>query len=112
MMMLWQTSLVCWKLTPIQSVYIERGNTYDNTGNHDLAIADYNTALSLNPNDVLGYYNRGLSYFRQERFAEAIQDCEQAVRLDPTYSNAYLVLGDSYSRTGIERISTIFESGI
>lgn len=40
--------------------YLERGKFYDETGQHDLAIADYDRGLQLNP----GYRN-GRPYFEK-----------------------------------------------
>jgi tetratricopeptide (TPR) repeat protein len=43
----------------LASVYNNRGQGYDNKGEHGLAIADYNKALELEPNLAAAYSNRG-----------------------------------------------------
>src|SRR3974390_567511 len=39
--------------------YNNRGNAYDDKGQYDRALADYNKALDLNPKYAEAYYNRG-----------------------------------------------------
>jgi tetratricopeptide (TPR) repeat protein len=50
-------------------------------GDLDLAIADYNEALKINPKYAKAYYNRGLAYKSQ---AEA--DYKKAVELNPEFA--------------------------
>ncbi|MGL6338055.1 MAG: tetratricopeptide repeat protein, partial [Waterburya sp.] len=38
---------------------------YADQGKLDLALADYNTAIALNPNDAYAYTNRGMLYAEQ-----------------------------------------------
>ena len=44
--------------------YKERGATYSKLGEYGKAIQDYAKAIQLDPNNALGYYNRGYAYFQ------------------------------------------------
>ena len=46
------------------------------------------------------HYNLGLVYFRQDRYAEAIEAYKKAIIRDPSYSEAYGNLGVAYAMTG------------
>jgi tetratricopeptide (TPR) repeat protein len=50
---------------------------------YDLAIADGDAAIKLNPDDPLAYYNRGNAFFAKHEYAQAIADYNHVTRLDP-----------------------------
>ena len=52
------------------------------------AIADFNQAIKLNPEDADAYYNRGLARFDLEDYQGAIADFTQAIQLNPDYVGA------------------------
>lgn len=49
---------------------------------------------------AIGYTNRGLAYGKKGQFDRAIQDYDQALRLNPRHPNAYVNRGVSYERKG------------
>jgi tetratricopeptide (TPR) repeat protein len=57
----------------------------DNQG----AIADYNEAIRLNPNDAVAYYNRGNAKSDLGDNQGAIADYNEAIRLNPNDAEAY-----------------------
>lgn len=67
-------SKVLLKINDDKTVYIARGWVYQDMGNHQLAINDFNEAIKYAPDDSQGYYRRGLSKYNSKRFKEAIQD--------------------------------------
>jgi tetratricopeptide (TPR) repeat protein len=62
---------------------------YQSQGDHDLAIADFNEFLRLNPTGSSGFYARGNSYREKGDLDRAIADYSEAIRLDPRFSFAY-----------------------
>ena len=64
-------------------VYNNRGIAYSQKSEFDLAIADYNTAIELNPQFALVYYNRGEAWLRLREWEKAKS------RLDHCQENGY-----------------------
>ena len=69
-----------------------------NKGNYDRAIQDGNTAISLRPNFVEAYYNRGCAYSRKGEHGRAIEDFTKAIGLKPDPAVAYHSRGESWLR--------------
>jgi tetratricopeptide (TPR) repeat protein len=78
------------------TAYNNRCLALNNKGSYDLAIADCDEAIRINPRDVAAYNNRCLARNNKREYDQAIPDCEQAIRLDPKYHYAYANLGYSY----------------
>jgi tetratricopeptide (TPR) repeat protein len=64
---------------------------------YERAIADYDKAIALEPEDAVAYYNRGVSYLVLEQYERAIEDYDKAIELKPDYADAYNNRGLSYS---------------
>ena len=65
--------------------YVNRGIAWDNKGELDKAIADYNQALAINPKFALAYNNRGLAWYKKGEYDKAIADFNEVQRfLDPS----------------------------
>ncbi len=82
--------------------FSNRGDMYANQGQYDLAIAEYNRALELNPSDAEAFNNRGAMYINRGQHDLAIADFNRALELNPRYAMAYnnrgwflLMLGDT-----------------
>ena len=69
--------------------HFNRGNAYENKQAYDLAIADYDQAIGLNPNYAYAFANRGIAYRRKQAFDRAIADYDQAIKLNPGYAMAF-----------------------
>ena len=80
--------------------YVERGNALANKGDYDKAIADYNQALTINPNDADSYYNRGIARYSKGDYDKAIADYTEALAINPKYANAYSGRGNAYQGKG------------
>lgn len=45
----------------LAAVFSNRGGAYENKGQHDRAIQDFDQAIRLNPNDAIAFYNRAIA---------------------------------------------------
>ena len=54
-------------------------------------------AAKENPDDATVYFDRGVDYLKSGMYKEAIESCKQAIRIDPDYAQAHLVVGGSYA---------------
>src|SRR5882724_10035228 len=67
----------------------ERGLEASRGPDHDLAIADYNEAIRLDPKNAAAYNNRGFAYGQKGDYDKALADFSEAIRLKPDYAVAY-----------------------
>ena len=74
--------------------YFLRGNACYNLGLYDLAIANYDKAIQLEPNDAHAYNNRGVSKKNLGQHFAAISDYNKAIQLKPTLAEAYINRGN------------------
>ena len=63
--------------------YTNRGSAYDDLGQADLAVADFNRALKVKPKFAPAYYNRSYAYEKKGLLKLALKDMESAARLEP-----------------------------
>ena len=61
--------------------YNNRGMCYENIGQHDKAISDYNKALEIDPNYAKAYDNRGTLYREIGQIEKACADWKRACDL-------------------------------
>jgi regulator of sirC expression with transglutaminase-like and TPR domain len=80
--------------------YNNRGNTYNEKGEHDRAIANHNKAIELNPKEGEGYSNRGVAYNNKGEHDRAIVDHNKAIELNPKGAISYNNRGVAYSSKG------------
>jgi len=69
--------------------YTNRAVAYYNKHNYDGAIADYNAALTLDPEFAAAYNGRCVARTAKGIYGFAIADCDQAIQIDPKYAYAY-----------------------
>jgi len=74
----------------------DRGNELFKQNQYDLAIANYNKAISLDPSYKFAYYNRGVVYGAKNEYDLAIQSYTKTISLDPNYTSAYNNRGNAY----------------
>jgi len=83
------------------SAHLRRGNSHLDKGLLDLALADYNRAIQLNPSDSWAHNNRGTVYDRKKMLDHAIADYSKAVQLSPKYASAFRNRGRVYGKKGL-----------
>lgn len=69
--------------------YINRGIAYASQRQLRRAIADFNEAIRLAPDNPLPYYNRANAYFDRKDYQRAIADFSAAIERDPSFALAY-----------------------
>jgi tetratricopeptide (TPR) repeat protein len=82
------TALIQTKgLLPVElaTAHNARGVAYHQSGDYDLAIADFNEAIRIYPRLAKAYYNRGIVDHAKGDLDKAIADFSDAIRLDPRY---------------------------
>jgi len=79
------------KLDPqYELAYFMRGMTHLRSQKYDLALADFETGLKLNPTDQSFLFGRALAYTRQGLFpTRALADLNHLIKLNPNRSRLY-----------------------
>lgn len=77
----------------------EEAETYAMRG-LQLAMADYDKALTLDPTLVFAWFNKGLIYYSQRDYTSALQCFSEAIALDPDFGQAYFNRGLCYLNAG------------
>jgi tetratricopeptide (TPR) repeat protein len=80
----------------------DRGSCYFQQGKYDLALADYNTALKLDPKSVINYLRLGRVYYKFGKYSEALIAIDTVLKLDPNQISPYSVA--AYSLMGQIRL--------
>lgn len=65
------------------------GNDNVKKGNYQAAIDCYTRCLPLCPKETASYTNRALCFLKLKKHVSAIQDCTEAIKLDPVNVKAY-----------------------
>ena len=75
--------------------YHNLGNSLQESGRFDEAVAAYKKAIELNPNFSWSYHNLGDVLLKLEKWEEAVAAYKKAVELNPDFSWSYHNLGDA-----------------
>ncbi len=89
------------------SIWKSEGAAVDREGYEDLAWADLNHAIALQPEIALAHYERGLLNAGRGYRTAAIRDYSEAIRLDPDHASAYYNRALMYMREESERKKAI-----
>lgn len=103
---IWNNNYLLWtdaikKFPDSNTAHFNLGFAYDNQGQLEKAIQEYQIALRLSPYDVEAHNNLANVYIRQRRFEEAIQEYLAALKLKPNYPDAHFNLGVAYGMKGL-----------
>jgi len=84
----------------LNDVYNNRGDLRMTMGDVDGGIADFNKAISIDPDYAQAYYNRGNAWMRKDSLLRAIDDYNRAAGIDKTLYPAMNNRGHAYSFLG------------
>ena len=77
-----------------------RAYAQDMLGKQDIALADYNTCLEIDPSNPYAYYGRACIYLNMGKTKEAIEDLKlssaKSIALQPVYWQATRMRGNAY----------------
>lgn len=88
-----------WATSPAW-VYFQRGRVFRRKNDRPAAIADFSTAIRLQPAFPAAYYNRGLTRGESGDLDSAIADYTSAIELDKSYAAAYNNRGSARQKKG------------
>ncbi|VAI49231.1 unnamed protein product [Triticum turgidum subsp. durum] len=78
----------------------EMGNEEYREGHYAEAVALYDQAIIMDPTRPAYWSNKAAALAALGRLVEAVADCKEAVRIDPSYGRAHHRLGGLYLRLG------------
>src|SRR6266487_390103 len=82
-------------------------------GFYEEALAFYEEALRLDPNDTDSYIGKGDALYKLGRYEEALAFYEEALRLDPNDTDSYIGKGDTlYKLERYEEALTFYEEAL
>ncbi len=81
-------------------VLILFGDIYTELNNGTLAADYYNRALDLNKSSARAIVSKGRLYKRSTNYESAVQEFENAIKIEPGYAPAHRELGESYIKLG------------
>ncbi len=80
--------------------YVMLGYASQSSGEHDKAIAEFNQALAIDPNNPNAYIGRGVARFSKREYEKAVADYTKAVAIDRNCVLAYECRGRALRYTG------------
>jgi len=81
-------------------LFFYRGTAQAFLSQYEQAIADFDRAIQLDPQDAKAYSNRGAAYADLGQYEQAIADFDQAIQINPQYAEVYTNRGAAYAGLG------------
>lgn len=70
-------------------LYELRGNAWNKKKDYDKAIADFDKAIEINPDNAVLYVLKGNTFYYKENYKSAIEDYSEAIILKTNFTDAY-----------------------
>jgi tetratricopeptide (TPR) repeat protein len=80
--------------------YCDQGTNSLGDGNLNEAIAALTKAIALRPGYAIAYNNRGLAYYKQDKYVKAAGDFRRAIQFNPNDEMAYNNVAIDFCRQG------------
>jgi tetratricopeptide (TPR) repeat protein len=87
--------------------FYNRGISYSKMGKYDLALADFNRCLELDPDWSWAFAERGQVYLLQNQLDKAIEDFTKAIKYNPNYSISYFRRAEAYEKKGDKKLAKV-----
>lgn len=100
------------ELKPTENKYILRGKIYRELNDNLSALADFSTAIEIEPESFRAYYHRGSVKIDMNYFSDGIKDLEKTIEIYPGYSDAYVKIGMAKIETGQKGAMKYFNEAI
>ncbi|MBA3704951.1 MAG: tetratricopeptide repeat protein [Bacteroidetes bacterium] len=99
---IWHNSVDFWsdvivKYPDSKIAYNNRGYMYNEFGQYDQAIEDFNRGMQIDPKFFRLYLNRGLSYQRKKDYQNALADYTKSIELDTSEGQSFFNRGVIYT---------------
>lgn len=99
--LVWKSSLSLWndvieKFPNSHEARNNRGAYYNERGEVDLALADFNVSLQVNPRQPRAFNNRSMIWFKKQDYRRSIQDVDSALFMEPKLAEAWCNRGNAY----------------
>ena len=85
--------------------YLSRGIAYAKKGQNDLALADFDAAVKLKPDDADSLFRRGSMRLSLKQYDGAIEDLTGAIKGDDKNAMAYRLRGFAYNTQGKDTLA-------
>jgi tetratricopeptide (TPR) repeat protein len=80
--------------------YNNRGIAYAGKADYDHAVADFESAIAIDPTFVKPLNNRGATRLKKGEYDAAIEDFDRAVDLQPAYASAFANRAEAWLKKG------------
>jgi tetratricopeptide (TPR) repeat protein len=70
-----------WSPAELAVIYRNRGHAYSWSGQHDLAVKDYDATLGINPKDAEALYGRGWAFENMQKHDLAVADADSVLAM-------------------------------
>jgi tetratricopeptide (TPR) repeat protein len=83
--------------------HVSRGVAYAKKGQNDQALADFDAAVKLKPDDTDALFRRGGARLTLEQYPGAIEDFTAVIKADEMHALAYRLRGFIYNKLGDDK---------
>lgn len=84
---------VAKKVNDLVQLLNMRGSAFDEMGNYDLALRDFQEVITIAPDNSQAHMNKGISLYKLGEYEDALSAFNTSIKLSPKFGIAYLNRG-------------------